>query len=182
MRYPGAIFRELIVDYQPVVDIGTGTLVGLEALVRWRHPTRGLLPPAAFIGPAEESGAVISIGDWVLATATSQLTRWQRRYGLPDLWMSVNVSVCQLRAPDFAGHVQNILRWTGLDPASLVLEITESILIDPNGGAAAALAALRLAGVRVALDDFGTGYEDVPSFVELRWRPDDHQAAVTVSS
>ena len=64
MRYPGAIFRELIVDYQPVVDIGTGTLVGLEALVRWRHPTRGLLPPAAFIGPAEESGAVICIGDW----------------------------------------------------------------------------------------------------------------------
>jgi len=161
VRYPGAIFRELIVDYQPVVDIGTGTLVGLEALVRWRHPTRGLLPPAAFIGPAEESGAVISIGDWVLATATSQLTRWQRRYGLPDLWMSVNVSVCQLRAPDFAGHVQNILRGTGLDPASLVLEITESILIDPNGGAAAALAALRLAGVRVALDDFGTGYSSI---------------------
>ena len=152
---------ELIVDYQPVVDIGTGTLVGLEALVRWQHPTRGLLPPAAFIELAEESGAIIDIGAWVLETASSQLTRWQHRYGLLDLWMSVNVSVCQLRAPGFVDEVQNVLRTTGLDPASLVLEVTESILIDPNGHAAAALAALRLTGVRVALDDFGTGYSSI---------------------
>jgi diguanylate cyclase (GGDEF)-like protein len=152
---------ELIVDYQPVVDIGTGTLVGLEALVRWQHPTRGLLPPAAFIDLAEESGAIISIGAWVLETATSQLQRWQRRYGISDLWMSVNVSVCQLRAPSFVGDVQNVLRTTGLAPASLVLEVTESMLIDPNGGAAAALAALRLTGLRVALDDFGTGYSSI---------------------
>ena len=152
---------ELIVDYQPVADIGTGTLVGLEALVRWQHPTRGLLPPATFIELAEESEAIIDIGAWVLETATSQLTRWQHRHGLPDLWMSVNVSVCQLRAPGFVDEAQNVLRTTGLDPASLVLEVTESLLIDPNGHAAAALLALRLTGVRVALDDFGTGYSSI---------------------
>jgi len=158
---------ELIVDYQPVVDIGTGTLVGLEALVRWQHPTRGLLPPAAFIELAEESGAIIDIGAWVLETASSQLTRWQHRYGLLDLWMSVNVSVCQLRAPGFVDEAQNVLRTTGLDPASLVLEVTESILIDPNGHAAAALLALRLSGVRVALDDFGTGYSSISYLRQL---------------
>ncbi|MEY2568010.1 MAG: hypothetical protein QOE35_2539 [Actinomycetota bacterium] len=158
---------ELVVDYQPVIDLDSGTLVGLEALVRWQHPTRGLLPPMSFIGPAEETGAIIGIGNWVLETAARQLQNWQRRYGLPKLWLSVNVSVCQLDKPGFAHDVESILRKTGLDPARLVLEITESVLADPDGGAAASLAALRLPGVRVALDDFGTGYSSLGYLSQL---------------
>ena len=131
---------ELVLDYQPMVDLDTGLLVGLEALVRWQHPTRGLLPPSAFIELAEETGAIIGIGAFVLETATRQVQRWQRRYGLPELWVSVNVSVCQLDRPGFADEVRNALRSTRLDPASLVLEVTETILADPKGGAAAALA------------------------------------------
>ncbi|MEY2475739.1 MAG: hypothetical protein QOG87_1054 [Actinomycetota bacterium] len=152
---------ELVLDYQPVVDLETGMLVGLEALVRWQHPTLGLLPPLAFIGLAEETGAIIPIGAWVVETAAHQLQNWQRRYGLPDLWMSVNVSVCQLNRPNFADDVKHILTTTGLDPSRLVLEVTESVLADPKGGAAATLADLRLPGVRVALDDFGVGYSSI---------------------
>jgi diguanylate cyclase (GGDEF)-like protein len=152
---------ELVLDYQPVVDLGSGKLVGLEALVRWQHPTLGLLPPMAFIGTAEETGAIIAIGAWVLETAAHQLRNWQRRYGLPELWMSVNVSVCQLDRPAFAEEVNCVLSAAGLEPASLVLEVTESVLADPQGGAAATLAALRLPGVRVALDDFGVGYSSI---------------------
>jgi diguanylate cyclase (GGDEF)-like protein len=152
---------ELVVEYQPVVDVEHGTVMGLEALVRWQHPTRGLLPPSAFIDLAEETGAIIAIGDWVLATATRQVRQWQCRYGLPGLFISVNASVRQLDAPDFASHVLSILRETRLDASSLVLEITESLLADPNLGGAAALSALRALGVRVALDDFGTGHSSV---------------------
>ncbi len=158
---------ELVLDYQPVVDLKTGAIVGLEALVRWLHPTQGLLPPSAFIDVAEETGAIIGIGAWVLATATHQVHCWQRRYGLPGLWISVNVSVCELDVPGFADVVENGLRATGLDPARLVLEVTESMVVDPNGGAAAALAALRRIGVRVALDDFGTGHSSISYLRQL---------------
>jgi len=158
---------ELVLDYQPVVDLETGALVGLEALVRWLHPTQGLLPPSAFIDVAEETGAIIGIGAWVLATATHQVHCWQRRYGLPGLWISVNVSVCELDVPGFADVVENGLRVSGLDPARLVLEVTESMVADPKGGAAAALAALRRIGVRVALDDFGTGHSSISYLRQL---------------
>jgi diguanylate cyclase (GGDEF)-like protein len=158
----GAASRgELVLDYQPVVDLDTGLLVGLEALVRWQHPTRGLLPPSTFIELAEETGAIIGIGAFVLETAARQTQLWQRRYGLPDLWLSVNVSVCELDRPHFADDVSAILLATRLNPARLVLEITETIVADPKGGIAATLAALRLTGVRVALDDFGTGYSSI---------------------
>jgi EAL domain-containing protein (putative c-di-GMP-specific phosphodiesterase class I) len=156
-----AVRGELVLEYQPVVDLDRGTVVGLEALVRWRHPTRGLLPPAAFIGLAEETGAILDIGVWVLNTAAHQLQRWQHRHGLADLWMSVNVSVCQLDQPGFVNEVGNTVADTGIDPSSLVVEVTESVVADPGGGAAAALTALRLTGVRVALDDFGTGYSSI---------------------
>jgi diguanylate cyclase (GGDEF)-like protein len=152
---------EFVLDYQPIVDLDSGLLVGLEALVRWQHPTRGLLPPSEFIEVAEQTGAIISVGRFVLETATEQLQRWQRRYGLPGLWMSVNVSVCQLDRPGFANDVKNVLLGTGVDPANLVLEVTETILADPNGLAAAALEDLRLTGIRVALDDFGSGYSSI---------------------
>ncbi|MDQ1490003.1 MAG: hypothetical protein QOJ23_2517, partial [Actinomycetota bacterium] len=152
---------ELVLDYQPIVNLETGTFVGVEALVRWQHPTRGLLPPLAFIELAEETGAIVEIGAWVLETAASQLQTWRRRYGLPALWLSVNVSVRQLDDPGFSALVADVLQRTGLDPASLVLEVTESVLADPAGGAAGALETLRQLRVRVALDDFGTGYSSI---------------------
>jgi diguanylate cyclase (GGDEF)-like protein len=158
----GAVERdELVVEYQPVVDLETGTLAGLEALVRWQHATRGLLPPLTFIDLAEETGAIIGIGASVMETAARQLRLWQHRYNLPKLWMSVNISVRQLDVPEFADDVTNILRATGIDPTTFVLEVTESVLADPDGEAAASLAALRGSRVRVALDDFGTGYSSI---------------------
>ena len=158
----GATARgELALDYQPIVDLATGTFAGVEALVRWQHPTRGLLPPFAFIDLAERTGAIVDIGSWVLETAAGQLRTWQRRYDLPELKLSVNVSVCQLDDPGFADHVGDVLGRTGLDPQSLILEVTESVLADPACGAAASLQTLRQLGVRVALDDFGTGYSSI---------------------
>jgi EAL domain-containing protein (putative c-di-GMP-specific phosphodiesterase class I) len=152
---------ELVLDYQPIVDLATGTFVGVEALVRWQHPTRGLLPPSAFIDLAEQTGAIVGIGSWVLETAARQLRSWQRRYDLPELWLSVNVSVSQLDEPGFADHVGDVLRRTGVNPANLVLEVTESVLADPTGGAGASLETLRQLGMQVALDDFGTGYSSI---------------------
>ncbi|MDQ1599880.1 MAG: hypothetical protein QOD68_1354 [Actinomycetota bacterium] len=152
---------ELVLDYQPIVDLNTGLLAGVEALVRWQHPTRGLLPPSTFIEVAEETGDIMAIGAFVLDTAVRQVQQWQRRYQLPDLVMSVNVSVVQLDHPGFAANVENLLRTIRIDPATLIVEVTESILADPDGEAVGALAALRHAGVRVALDDFGTGYSSI---------------------
>jgi diguanylate cyclase (GGDEF)-like protein len=149
---------ELVVDYQPVVELATGVVLGVEALVRWQHPTRGLLPPSAFIGIAEETGAIAAIGSWVLETGAHDLRAWQRRYDLPELVLNVNASVRELEAPGFAQHVAAVLGRAGLDPRSLVVEVTESVFADPAAGAAKALAALRSMGARVALDDFGTGY------------------------
>jgi diguanylate cyclase (GGDEF)-like protein len=158
----GATARgELVLDYQPIVHLETGHLDGMEALVRWQHPTRGLLPPSEFIQLAETTGDIVGIGAWVLETAARQLRQWQQRYENPLLWMSVNVSVCQLETPSFADDVQAILVATGLDPATLVLEVTESTLADPKRGSAAALNRLRRLGLRVALDDFGTGYSSL---------------------
>jgi diguanylate cyclase (GGDEF)-like protein len=152
---------QLVLEYQPVVELGTGELVGLEALVRWQHPTRGLLPPSSFIELAEEGTAILSIGAWVLEKAAHELRGWQRRYGRPALWMSVNVSVRQLETPDCATTLCSILRTADVDPASIVVEVTESVLADPKGGAAETLTTLRAAGMRIALDDFGTGYSSV---------------------
>jgi diguanylate cyclase (GGDEF)-like protein len=152
---------ELVLDYQPMVDLESGLLVGVEALVRWQHPTRGLLPPSEFIELAEETGAILSIGAFVLSHAAEQVQVWQRRYGLPTLWLSVNVSVCQLGRPDFAAQVAGTLQATRLDPSSLVLEVTETILAEPQGGVSPTLEALRATGIRIALDDFGTGFSSI---------------------
>jgi EAL domain-containing protein (putative c-di-GMP-specific phosphodiesterase class I) len=152
---------QLILDYQPIGDLHTGTLVGLEALARWQHPTQGLLPPSAFIALAEESGAILGVGAWALETAAKQLKLWQVRYRRPDLWMSVNVSVRQLDAPGFASQVKTIIENSGIDPHTLTVEVTESVLADTHGLAATALTELRKLGVRVALDDFGTGYSSI---------------------
>jgi len=158
---------ELVLDYQPMVDLNSGQLMGLEALVRWQHPVHGLLPPSAFIDVAEETGAILSIGAYVMETAADQLCRWQRRYGLPELWMSVNVSVCQLDVPDFAKYVKSVLNTASVAARTLMLEVTETILADPDAGAASTLSDLRRAGVRVALDDFGTGYSSISYLRQL---------------
>jgi diguanylate cyclase (GGDEF)-like protein len=164
---PGAAARgELVLDYQPIVDLNVGTLVGVEALVRWQHPTRGLLPPSAFIQLAEDTGAITEIGTWVLTCAAAQVRNWQRRYR-SDLFLSVNVSMRQLEEQTFVELVTGVLASTGLDARCLVLEITESVLADPAGGAAVALEALRRKGARVALDDFGTGYSSIGYLQEL---------------
>jgi diguanylate cyclase (GGDEF)-like protein len=158
---------ELVLDYQPVVTLATGMLVGVEALVRWQHPTRGLLPPSEFISVAEETGAINGIGAWVLETAVRQVQHWQSRYALPELWMSVNVSVCQLEEAGFAGCVRSVLDTTGVAAGCLVLEVTESILAEAGGDASEVLASLRLLGVRVALDDFGTGFSSFSALCRL---------------
>ena len=152
---------ELVLDYQPVLDLETSALVGIEALVHWQHPTRGLLRLATFVEVAEDSGAIIGIGTWVLKKAVEDTVTWQRQFDRPDLWVSVNVSVRQLESPHFAMLVADILETSGLDPRSLVVELTESVLASPADGAVEQLEKLRDLGVRVALDDFGSGYSSI---------------------
>ena len=152
---------EFVIEYQPVMDLKTGSMLGIEALVRWQHPTRGLLPPSMFIGLAEDSGAIVGLGAWVLDSAARQVRAWQDRFSLPHLWVSVNVSMLQLDSPDYADGVAAVLQSVDLDPSSLVLEVTESVLGDPRGGAPEALLRMRRLGTRIALDDFGTGYASI---------------------
>ena len=153
--------EELVLDYQPVIDLITGDLIGVEALVRWQHPTRGLLPPSAFIDLAEKTGAMSGIGLWVLDEAIRQMDSWQRRYHLPELVLAVNVSAVQLTDPEFVKAVTTRLAATHMQPSTLTLEVTESLLVDENGPVPEALHALRALGVRVAIDDFGTGYASI---------------------
>jgi EAL domain-containing protein (putative c-di-GMP-specific phosphodiesterase class I) len=151
---------ELRLHYQPIVELETGRLVGVEALLRWEHPTRGLVSPLDFISAAEESGLIVPIGRWVLTEACRQVARWQRETGTP-LRLSVNISARQLQAPRLAEHVAKSLRSTGLKPYDLVLEITESMLVDDAERTIAKLHLLREIGVRLAIDDFGTGYSSL---------------------
>ncbi len=152
---------ELVLSYQALVELQTRTPVGFEALVRWQHPTRGLLFPDAFISAAEATGALVDIGAAVLRIAGSQLRGWQIAHHRPDLYLSVNVSACQVEKPDFVAVVRNALAEADLAPTSLVLEVTESVLIDPHGIAAENLLDLQSIGVKVAIDDFGTGYSSL---------------------
>jgi diguanylate cyclase (GGDEF)-like protein/PAS domain S-box-containing protein len=150
--------------YQPVVDVKSQNVIGVEALVRWRHPTLGLIPPLRFISLAEETGLIRDIGRLVLRQACEQLMRWQCEY--PRLTVAVNVSVFQLRSDDFISDVRGALEWSGLRAESLVLEVTESILIDNPETALERLRALKNIGVRLAIDDFGTGYSSL-SYLRL---------------
>ncbi len=155
----GAVGRsELRIHYQPIVDLRTGATTSVEALVRWEHPERGLLPPAAFIAIAEETGAIVEIGAWVLETACRQLRTWQEQ--MPGLALSVNLSGRQLQDGWLIDEVRRTLQRTGVDPSSLILEVTETILVaDP--AAEAMLRQLKAIGVRLAIDDFGTGYSSI---------------------
>ncbi|WNV75584.1 EAL domain-containing protein [Geodermatophilus sp. DSM 44513] len=150
---------EMRLLYQPVVDTASGCLVGVEALVRWQHPTRGLLGPDAFIAVAEDTGLVVPLGEWVLQEACRQLAAW-RRAGL-DLTVAVNVSARQLADPQFPDLVAAVVTTSGVDPAAVCLELTETALLDATGATVATLRRLHAFGVRLALDDFGTGFSSL---------------------
>ncbi|MER2045189.1 EAL domain-containing protein [Pantoea agglomerans] len=145
----------LEVWYQPLMDIGGQQMVGIEALLRWHHPTRGLIAPAEFIAIAEETGLIIPLGEWVLAEACVT----QQRF--PELLVAVNVSPVQFRSTGFVERVMAIVSQNGGDPKRLELEITEGVLIEDEREARAIIVALREAGFRIALDDFGTGYSSL---------------------
>ncbi len=152
----------LRVHYQPQIDLRTGRTRGVEALVRWQHPTRGLLPPSEFITMAEESGLVRPLGAWVLGETLKQADNW-RRQGRPSsaLEFAVNLSARQLNDPELVPMVESGLRLRGIDPALLLLEITETALMADPAAALASLMALKNLGVGLAVDDFGTGYSSL---------------------
>jgi EAL domain-containing protein (putative c-di-GMP-specific phosphodiesterase class I) len=153
---------ELRIHYQPEVNLADGRLVGVEALVRWQHPRRGLLLPGAFVQVAEETGLILPIGQWVLDTSARQVHAWREQYPFSrELTLSVNLSVRQLQQADLAERVARSLAETRLAPGALHLEITESMIIDLSERAGTALRNLRRLGVAIALDDFGTGFSSL---------------------
>ena len=152
--------QRFLLHYQPQVD-ETGRMTGVEALVRWRHPRRGMVSPADFIPVAEETGLILPLGQWVLETACAQLRLWAGRPETCHLTVAVNVSARQFRHPDFVAHVQSALAGSGADPHKLKLELTESLLLDDVEDIIAKMTALKAKGVRFALDDFGTGYSSL---------------------
>ncbi|MBC8093231.1 MAG: EAL domain-containing protein, partial [Pseudonocardia sp.] len=160
---------ELLLDYQPIVDLDGGRLLGVEALVRWRHPELGVLPPDSFVPLAEENGLIVPLGRWVLRTACRQARRWLDVTGDVSRTpcVSVNLAVRQLSSAGVVDDVAGILAETGLPPALLLLEITESAVMDRSDGSVAALRALAAMGVRIALDDFGTGYSNLAYLRDL---------------
>ena len=147
--------ERLQLHYQPQINLRTGGITGVEALLRWNHDERGWIPPQSFIPIAEESDLIVAVGEWVLATACRQATAW------PGITMAVNISPVQLKRSDLAKTVEAILSKTGLPPQRLELEITESALVHDDQAAIDTLERLRSMGVRVALDDFGTGYASI---------------------
>ena len=153
---------ELEVHYQPVVALATLSIVGLEALVRWRHPTDGLVPPGDFIPLAEETGLILPLGRWVLEEACRQLRAWTgANPGLESLVMSVNLSSHQFRQPDLCSQVTEVLALTGLPPGQLCLEVTESAMMADATATTLALSGLKQLGTSVSIDDFGTGYSSL---------------------
>ena len=167
LRMEGALQRalqreEFLLHYQPVVDIGSGAVTGVEALLRWQPLDRGMVSPAEFIPLAEETGLIVPIGDWVLRTAMRQQVAW-RAAGLPPVRVSVNLSARQFLGQDVAQRVGALLKETGCDPGYLTLEITESVLMENPLAATETMGRLAAMGVQLAIDDFGTGYSSLAS-------------------
>ena len=157
----GALGRdELCLHYQPIIDLANGKVKAVEALVRWQRADGELLPPGQFIPVAEDTGLIVPIGEWVLATACAGLCRLDAGGG-PPLRVAVNVSPRQIRAGDFGAVVERVLAETGLDPSRLELELTESVLMDDTSDSARTLERLNDLGVRLSIDDFGTGYSSL---------------------
>ncbi len=190
----GALEREeLYLVYQPQVEIASGKMIGMEALLRWRHPELGLVPPDKFIPIAEDTGLIVPIGEWVLKTACAQVRRWQE-LRLPALPVAVNVSALQLRQERFLQAVRRVLNETGLAPQYLELELTERVLLSDAENSRATLQELARMGLRLSIDDLGTGYsslsylKDLPvsrlkidrSFIQVL-TDDPRDAAITVA-
>jgi diguanylate cyclase (GGDEF)-like protein/PAS domain S-box-containing protein len=152
--------HEFALHYQPEINLETGAIVGVEALIRWRHPERGLVPPNQFIPVAEECGFIVPISQWVLREGCRQARAWQDA-GFAPISIAINISAVELRGKDFVAEVRATLAETGLDPRCLVLELTETFLMQDSPHTLAVLQALKDLGVHLALDDFGTGYSSL---------------------
>jgi diguanylate cyclase (GGDEF)-like protein/PAS domain S-box-containing protein len=159
--------KELFLVYQPQMDIATGRITGLEALLRWQHPDLGLVPPDRFIRIAENSGLIVPIGEWVVKTACRQARKWQDE-GLPAISVAVNVSAVQFRQASFCEFVRRVLRETDLAPQYLELELTESLLLGNADVTLSVLKELKSMGVTLAIDDFGTGYSNFNCLRQFR--------------
>ena len=156
---------EFRVHYQPIVDLASGDVVGCEALVRWQHPERGLLPPPLFLDAAEESGLIVALDWWVLEQACRQVVAWQRRHpDLADLRININLDERQFAERDLVKDLRAVIERTGVDPGAIALEVTETVFRRGRGGAEEILWALKDLGVMLVVDDFGTGYSSLESF------------------
>ena len=162
MRQALASGKGFEVFYQPVVAASDESVVSVEALLRWRHPRLGLLPPDLFIPLAEATGLIVPLGDWVLTQACSMVGRW------PHVSVAVNISPVQLRRADLVERVLAIVKRSGLHPGRLELEVTETTMLDADSASSIALEALRAAGIRIVLDDFGTGYSSLTHLQKLK--------------
>ncbi|MDR7082430.1 diguanylate cyclase (GGDEF)-like protein [Arthrobacter ginsengisoli] len=159
---------QLRIEYQPVANLDTGAIVGVEALVRWHHPTLGVLAPSEFITLAEDTGDIDAIGAWVLETATQQAAAWRRNLpGCADLWIAVNLSTFQLREPRNLDSINRILSDPATQADKVVLEVTETALASNVDGGITALKTLKALGVRIAIDDFGTGFSSLSTLAAL---------------
>ncbi len=185
---------ELSLYYQPIADCKTGRIVGMEALLRWQHPKRGMISPALFIPLAEETGLIIPIGAWVLRTACEQCRAWQKR-GFPSLSVAVNLSARQFHQKDLPASIYGVLQETGLNPGSLGLELTEGLVMQQAEASVNTLRELKAMDIRISIDDFGTGYSSLSylkrfpidvlkidqSFVrDISNDPDDAAIAITI--
>jgi EAL domain-containing protein (putative c-di-GMP-specific phosphodiesterase class I) len=153
--------EELVLHYQPIVCLRTGALRGAEALVRWDHPRHGLLRPEHFVPLAEETGLIVDLGAWVLRTACGEAARWRAAHPGLDLSVSVNLSGRQLHDSDIVAAAREALAASGVDARAVVLEITESVLMQQTDAALDRLRELKALGVQLAIDDFGTGYSSL---------------------
>jgi EAL domain-containing protein (putative c-di-GMP-specific phosphodiesterase class I) len=159
--------NEFTLNYQPILDLKSDAITGAEALLRWTHPTRGSVEPAEFIPVAEDTGLILPIGAWVLREACMQAKAWENE-GLSPITISVNVSALQFRSEGFLDSLTTILKETGLNPESLDIEITESVLMGRAERGVPTLETLRKQGVQVAVDDFGTGYSSLSYLQKLK--------------
>lgn len=150
--------NQFVLHYQPKISLATNQVVGVEALLRWRHPTRGIVAPGGFIGTAEETGLIVPIGIWAFGEVCRQAKQWSEREDLAGLRIAVNVSARQFRSPTFLAQVENELTTSGVDPRLVEMEITEGILLEDSKGIRVILDRLKQLGLHIALDDFGTGY------------------------
>ena len=163
----GLLHEEFLFHFQPVIDLQSGTMTGAEALIRWAHPSQGIISPGLFIPPAEKSGIIVEIGAWVVEEACRQMSAWQAQ-GLPDFFLAINLSPLQFRRGDIVALVAKALNKYSLNPKLLELEITESALIHDTEQFEIMLRGLKSLGVKIAIDDFGTGYSNLAYLQRFR--------------